>query len=169
MKTLSLFPIGLMISLFLVGCAAPLNVQEAQAWESNAWAAYIRNADRIVDLQLEMFKSERQARTEAATQDALARVKARAVDGKLPVEDFTTALTVLTTERDKAKTQTETLVARVKSLAQANNAEAAKALRIHGKMAEWLEAGMDESAIPGLVQETIGLIQSFNKPATGGN
>ena len=39
--------------------------------------------------------------------------------------------------------------------------EAAKALRIHGKMAEWLESGIDESAAPLLVREAAALINSF--------
>jgi hypothetical protein len=88
------------------------------------------------------------------------------VDGKLPADEFAAALEVLCQEREKADGQTKTLVDKVRSLIAANNAEAAKALRIHGKMAEWLEAGIDESAVPLLVREAASLIQSYRSPST---
>jgi len=147
------------------GCVAPAAVRESQAWEEAAWRCYIRNTDRIHDLTLSMYDVERTAARERATQDALSRVKAKAVDGKLPTDEFASALEVLCQEREKADGQTKALVDRVQSLIAANNAEAAKALRLHGKMAEWLEAGIDESAVPLLVREAAALIQSYRNPA----
>jgi hypothetical protein len=151
---------------------APTAVREGQAWEEAAWQGYIRNTDRIHDLTLSMYEVERTAARERATQDALARVKAKAVDGKLPADEFASALETLCQEREKADGQTKTLIDKVRSLIAANNAEAAKALRIHGKMAEWLEAGIDESAVPLLVREAAALINSYRgapeSPAAAG-
>jgi hypothetical protein len=158
-----LIPLAFLLSI-LGGCVAPTAVREGQAWEEAAWQGYIRNEGRIHDLTLSMYEVERTAARERATQDALARVKAKAVDGKLPADEFASALEVLCQEREKADGQTKTLVDKVRSLIAANNAEAAKALRIHGKMAEWLEAGIDESAVPLLVREAVTLIQSYRGP-----
>jgi hypothetical protein len=166
-RTCLLIPLAFLLPL-LGGCVAPTAVREGQAWEETAWRGYIRNTDRIHDLTLSMYEVERTAARDRATQDALSRVKAKAVDGKLPADEFASALEVLCQEREKADSQTKALVGRVRSLVAANNVEAAKALRIHGRMAEWLEAGVDESAVPLLVREAAALIQSYRgPPATG--
>jgi len=156
----------LLPALFIGGCAASATVQQAAAWEQQAWAVYIRNTDRIHDLTLSMYELERTAAKERATAAALKMVEARAVDGKLPVAEFMEGLLALEAERTAVDAQTKAVVGKVRDLITANNAEAAKALRVHGKLAEWLAAGMDETAIPGLVQEAMGLIQSFKAPAT---
>jgi len=158
-----LIPLAFLLPL-LGGCIAPMAVREAQAWEEAAWQGYVRNAGRIHDLTLSMYEVERTAARERATQEALARVKAKAVDGKLPADEFAEALEVLCREREKVDGQTKMLVDKVRSLIAANNTEAAKALRIHGKMAEWLESGIDESAVPLLVREAAALINSHRGP-----
>jgi cytochrome c556 len=154
--------------LLLPGCVASATVRENQAWEEAAWRNYMRNVQRIQDLALSMYQIERTAALARATDEAIALVKAAAVDGQLPVGEFTGALQAICANREKVRAQTQTLIAKVKSLADANATEAAKALRLHAKMTEWLEAGIDESALPGLVAEAAGLVESYRKPAATG-
>jgi len=150
-----------LLPLIGAGCMAPATVQQAQQWEEAAWRAYVANTTRITDLTLSLYEAERAARRERATEDALAKVQAEAVDGLLPAAEFADAAKALAQERENADTQTKLVVSRIRELIAANANEAAKALRIHGKMSEWLAAGPDASAIPAMTAEVAGLLQSF--------
>ena len=160
--------LALVLILPLAGCMAPAIVQQGQAAEAQAWAGYVNNVGRINDLAISMYEIERTAAVEAATKDALRKVNAAAVDGKLPVADFAGALEALVQEREKAANQTKTVVGKVRGLIDKNNLELAKALKLHGAVTDWLEAGIDSSAIPGLIDEAMTIFQTFRKPLPAG-
>jgi hypothetical protein len=147
------------------GCMAPAAVREGQAAEAKAFAGYVNNVGRINDLTLSMYEVERTAAVKAATADAMRKVNAAAVDGKLPVADFAGSLEALVGEREKAAAQTASVVAKVRKLIAANNQELGKALRLQGAISDWLDAGIDQSVIPGLIDEAMTIFRAFQKPA----
>lgn len=156
-----IFLLALLLLPLAGGCMAPAAVQQGQAAEAQAWAGYVSNVGRINDLTLSMYEIERRAAVESATKDAMRKVNAAAVDGKLPAAEFAGALEALVSEREKAAAQTATIVKKTRALIDANNLELAKALRLHGAMTDWLAAGIDSSAIPGLIEEAAALYQTF--------
>ena len=171
--TAALLILGLSVA-FIGGCQAPQAVRDAYAFEGGVWQSYIRNTDRIHDLTLAAYKTARDKDLEHTTAKALEKVRAAAVDGRLPVADFEAALKTIVEERDKANGQTAAIQAKIRSLITVNNGEVRKALRIRGSMQEWLEAGLDESVIPELTQEVFGLLGDVRggvkvpAPAPGG-
>lgn len=153
----------LAMPLLFAGCAAPLTVREAQAFEEAALIAYARNAGRIHDLALALYETERARAIEYTTAKTIEKIQGTAVDGKLPAGEFAGALKTVIEERDKAQAQTAAIKSKVRDLMVINDGELKKALRLHGSIAEWLEAGIDESAIPGLSQEVMSLVEEFRK------
>ena len=162
--TASLLLLALLF-LPMAGCAAAATVREGQAVEDVTWQNYIRNTGRIHDLTLTVYQTERAKGVEYTTTKAMEKVRAAAVDGKLPVADFEGAVKAVVEEREKATAETAATAARIRTLIASNNEEAAKALRIHGKMTEWLAAGMDESAVAALIDEAVTVIQAATPKA----
>ena len=154
----------LAVLLAAAGCQTPLQVREAQAWEQMAFQNYVRNADRIIELQVMIYKDARTRDIDYTTEKAIALVKGKAVGGQLPVDQVEAAIRAIMANRDRAVRDTDAIVARIKALQAQNAQEAQKALRIHGKIAEWMEAGVESSAVPKMIQDVVDVI----KAASGG-
>lgn len=164
-------PIILALLLFLPlagGCMAEAAVRQGQAEEARVLACYVSNVGRINDLTISMYESERAAAVGAATDDALKMVRAAAVGGMLPVKDFEESLLVVIRKREEANGQTKTVVSKVRGLVDKNNLELAKALRLHGAVTDWLETGIDASAMPGLISDAMTIFQTLKKPVAAG-
>lgn len=159
----------LLVPAVLAGCQAPQTVRDAQAWEEGAWKVYLANTAKIHNLTLSLYDLERTAARNQATAKAVDLARAKAVDGKLPVDDFAEAVKAVIEGRDAVDNQTAAVKAKVREAIEKNDAEAAKALRLRGRLTEWLDAGVDATAVPGLVSDTLKTIQMFRadpaKPA----
>ena len=99
----------------------------------------------------------------AATDAAL---QAKAGTAALSPEEIGKAVTAIIANREKAQADTAKVVASMQRLQTINRDEIAKALRLHGTLADWLAAGVDASAIPGMIDEVGALIQTFRVPAS---
>jgi hypothetical protein len=156
-------PLLLLLALGLAvavgGCMAPADVREAQAWERAAWTGYMANNARILAQWEQNYDLARQSDINYTTEKAIAILKKATTP-----EEIEAGVRAVIENRDKALADTDRIKKRMRELAAVNQLEAAKALRIHGGVDEWMAAGMDESAIPGMISEIETIIQSA-KPA----
>lgn len=157
---LLLLALGASLALSIGGCAAPLQVREAQAFEEAAWRVYMANGDRIQGAWSAAYAEARRADIEYTTAKAIDVAKRAAAAGPLSPADVEAAIRTVVEEREKAQGATARIQAALAALQRQNALEAAKALRLHGGMAEWLAAGVEESTIPGLVDEFLGMIRA---------
>jgi stage V sporulation protein SpoVS len=146
------------LGLLAAGCQAPAAVRATGAEEVLAWQRYVGNSERITGAAVEAYRQARQADIDYTTAKAVAAVKATAVDGKLPAETLERTVQEVIARRDMAKALTDQVAAKVQALLAANRKEAAKALQLHAALRDYLEAGIDESSIPAMIQEVLGLL-----------
>lgn len=139
------------------GCIAPTAVREAQAWEVAVWQGHLGNDQRIERTWESVFVATRQADIDYTTQKTIDLVKMTA---KTPA-DIEEGIKAVIAKRDKAMADTQLVVARMRSLVATNQNEAAKAMRVNGAVSQWMSVGMEASAIPNIVNEAFGLIQSL--------
>jgi hypothetical protein len=159
--TAALLVLGLLVPL-AAGCQAPLAVRQADAFADQTLAAYVRNTQRIHDVALAAYKTARDKDVEYTTAKVIEKAKAAAgPDGKLPAADLEAVVKMVIEERDKANAQTAAVQSKIRDLVAVNNSELKKALRVRGAITEWLDAGIDESAIPGMIQEVAGIVGDF--------
>jgi hypothetical protein len=145
--------------LALGGCMAPADIREAQAWERAAWTGYMANNARILAQWEENYAIARQSDIDYTTDKAIAIVKKATTP-----EEIEAGVRAVIANRDKALADTEQIKKRMRELAAVNQSEAAKALRIHGGVDDWMAAGMDEGAVPGMISEIVTIINAA-KPA----
>jgi len=155
-----LLVLGAGLALSIGGCAAPLSVREAHAFEEAAWRLYMANGDRIAGAWSAAYAEARRADIEYTTAKAIDAAKRAAAAGPLSPEDLEAAIRTVVEEREKAQAATARVQASLAALQRQNALEAAKALRLHGGMGEWLAAGVEESTIPGLVDEFLTIIRA---------
>jgi hypothetical protein len=146
------------------GCSQPMAVRDAQAASADAFRGYANNNGKIIDLALTLYEGERGANVKRADDEAIARIKAAAVNGMLPVKDFSEAVDTLCEMRKAAADQTQAIIKKVREAVAKNNEEAAKGFALNASVKNFLEAGIDQSAIPELVKDAASLYQSFKTP-----
>jgi hypothetical protein len=139
------------------GCQAPATVREAQVYEGQCLATYVANVQLERQTWATIYEQARQADVDYATAKAIEVVKAKA---KTP-EDIEAGIRAVVAERERAALATTAVKTKMAKIGQANDGEVAKALRIHGGLAEWLEAGVNETAIPGMATELLDAINAF--------
>jgi hypothetical protein len=152
----------LLLPLALGGCMAPAALREAEAWEVTTWQGHLGNDQRIEQCWEQVFVATRQADIEYTTQKSIDLVKAAA---KTPA-DIEEGIKTVVAAREKAMADTQLVVAKMRGLVATNQNEAAKAMQIHGAVAEWMSVGMEASAIPNIVNEAFGLVQSLGLKVT---
>ena len=157
MRTLILVALVLLLA---GGCTAPGSLRDAQVWERQAMLNVLANEQRMGDAWAAVYRMARQADIDATTEASIALIKTKA--DPVEVEKGVRFLMVM---RDKALADTEKVIAKFGEMRTVNLAEAKKALDLHGAVTEWMEAGLDASAIPAMAQEVLGLIEVFKKPA----
>jgi len=162
-KTLLLLLIPLII--LAAGCQAPANVREAQAWEGRILAMHLNNDQRINGAWESLLDNMRDPEIARIDQEAIDYVKGQMTAGKLTPADLDIAIKTIMEQHKKAVEGTEMIKKQMRSLLAANKAELEKAARLHGGLTEWMETGMDETAIPGLVSEVGGLTTGIINPA----
>jgi hypothetical protein len=159
-------PPAALVLIFLLpllgGCIAPMAVREAQAWEVATWQSHLGNDQRIEQTWESVFIATRQADIDYTTQKTIDLVKMTA---KTPA-DIEEGIKAVIAKRDKAMADTQLIVARMRSLVATNQNEAAKAMRVHGAVSQWMSVGMEASAIPNIVNEAFGLVQSLGLKVT---
>jgi len=145
----------------VLGCQAPASLRDAQTWEVQAWQNLLANDTKIDATWATVYRMARQADIEATTKISIDLIKAKA---GTPAE-VESGIKVLLERRDKALADTEAVCAKMAAMRDVNTREAMSALQLHGKVTEWMEAGLDTSAVPEMAQEVIDLISAFKKPA----
>jgi len=161
MRTTIIILSALALALLLAGgCTAPGSLRDAQVWERQAMLNVLANEQRMGDAWAAVYRMARQADIDATTEASIALIKTKA--DPVEVEKGVRFLMVM---RDKALADTEKVIAKFGEMRTVNLAEAKKALDLHGAVTEWMEAGLDASAIPAMAQEVLGLIEVFKKPA----
>ena len=146
----------------LGGCMAPAALRQGEALEGATWQAHLGNDQRIEQTWESVFVATRQADIDYAMQKAIDRVK---VEVKTPAE-IEEGIKAVVAAREKAMGDTQLVVAKMRSLVAVNQSEAAKAMRLRGAISEWMNVGMEMSAIPNIVNEAFGLIQSMGLKIT---
>lgn len=136
--------------LALAGCMAPSAIREAQAWEQVAMQNHMANDARQLETFITIYRLARQADIEFTTTMFIDEATKQGWKPEMVV--------MLITKRDKAKADTEVVCGKLREMAAINQSELAKALRIHGKLADWMAAGIDESAVPIIAQELVHLV-----------
>jgi hypothetical protein len=162
-----------------LGCQAGQNVRNAQTLEALGVSKYMVNNEKILDATIAAFEQARIAAKELATKKAIDLIKAKAANG-LPASEVEAAVLAVTENREKVDRQTATIVASIRKMASTNEKEAAKAMQIHAKIAEWMEAGFDASEVPKAIDDLNVVLEAVLKgtvvpaasaataPATGG-
>jgi hypothetical protein len=147
----------LLVLPLLAGCMAPAALREAEAWEVTTWQGHLGNDQRIEQTWEQVFLATRQADIEYTTQRSIDLVKVKAATPA----DIEEGIKAVIAAREKALADTQLIVAKMRGLVATNQNEAAKAMKIHGAVTEWMSVGMEASAIPNIVTEAFGLVQSL--------
>lgn len=149
-----LVALSLGVALSIGGCQAPAAVRGAHDLAAEAMRVYSANSARLLDGTLAAYRLERDARTQEAVERSLT-LTAQAVAARETPEEIVAGVRALVAERDKALADTARVVAGFRKVEDVNRAELAKSLQLHGAVAEWLEAGVDASTVPALVQALV--------------
>ncbi|MFH1604684.1 MAG: lipoprotein [Pseudomonadota bacterium] len=163
----------LLLLLPLAGCAAPIEIHSGQKVKAQALASYLANDAKVDNVVIGLWKAAREkeiAKTaETATQKVVAIVgKDRATigpDGKPgPMEKTLTAAeaielsTVIHANIQAANAGTDRVVAKIKVLRDLNARNLAQYAELESAINQYLQAGIDESALTeltGYLVETI--------------
>ncbi len=148
------------------GCVAPQTIQDAYALEGQAITQYVANGERIDKAWADIYTEARRSDLDYTTEKVTQLLKDKALAGKLTPDEVAAAVKAVVANREKAQADTAKVVVSMQRLQTVNRNEIAKALRLHGTLADWLAAGVDASAIPGMIDEIGTLIQTFRVPAT---
>jgi len=148
----------------LAGCQAPSAVRAGEDLELMAVQGYAKNVEKIDDMLVAMVIADRNRRIDEASGRAMDLVAAELAAGRLTPAMLNSAWSHIRANEAKEHALIDTLASRLKDLRAANRTELGKALAIHTSVQQWLDAGLDESAIPGLTQDAVAIIQSI---ATG--
>jgi len=152
----------LLLPLLVTGCMASATVREAEAFEGATWQAHLGNDQRIEQCWEAVFVATRQADIDYTMQKSIDFVK---VAAKTPAE-IEEGIKAVVAAREKAMADTQLIVAKMRTLVAMNQSEAAKAMRLRGAISDWMSAGMEMSAIPNIVNEAFGVVQSLGLKVT---
>ena len=143
------------------GCIAPSVIQDALALEGQAVGTYASNVDRISATWATLYTSARQADVDYTTGKVIGRMQALAAAGTLTPEQLAIEVAALLADRDKAVADTGRIVTRMQAIQELNRGELAKAIRLRGSVQDWLSAGIDATAVPGMIDEVGAVIQAM--------
>lgn len=160
----SIWLLALLLLPLAMGCQASQNVREAQAWEGRTLQMHLANDLRIEQIWGTIFTDLRTAEITRVDQEAIDFVKGLLAAGKLTAPDLDISIKTIMEQHQKAIDGTNKVKAQMRTLSVANQGELEKAAKLHGKIAEWMDAGMDETAIPGMITEVTGIISGLTVP-----
>lgn len=150
-------------AVVLAGCQAPVALREAQVIEVVALQGHLANDVRIQQIWENVYARTRDADIDNTTQMAIDLIMEKSQEAGVKPEVIGQMVTDLLANRDKAKGDTAKMQAKMRELVALNKDEVTKALQIHGKVSEWLKAGLTGDALQGAFDMVNALLQSTKK------
>jgi hypothetical protein len=166
----------LVIPLLAVGCAAPAEVQIARAVQARALQNYLTNDAKIDGVVTGLWKSARQTEIKATADGAALKVLAAVGVARAPVDkdgkptgpavrsltgaEVLEMATAIRAAIQNANAGTDRVLARIKTLRNANAANLTKHAELDRALNAYLQAGIEEAVLTELTQYLVQTIQA---------